>query len=150
MAPDRRGRRRARPVWTMGAIRDETRGAVRIETVGRRIVAVAAGRRIADADDGLLVIEPGGGAALYVSLNDVDPFSLSWGERALICEIKGLALFHDIVVGHRRIPAAAWTYVSPTRACRRLADHVAFDLAKIDRLTVGNRRIPPSAMVKPG
>ena len=42
------------------------------------------------------------------------------------CPWKGIASYHDVVVGGEVIKDAAWYYPDPTTAAERIRDHIAF------------------------
>lgn len=42
------------------------------------------------------------------------------------CAWKGIASYHDIVVGGKRNADAAWFYPEPKDAAREIAGHIAF------------------------
>lgn len=121
-----------------------------IDIVKKPIVVVAASRKIAEGSEGILVADSRHNAAIYLPLASVTALCLTWGRKAVICDAKGLAMFYDLIVGKRVIRDAAWTYPHPKPAFAELRDHVAFDLAKIDRLIVGGREIPATTMTLPG
>lgn len=121
-----------------------------IDIVKKPIVVVAASRKIAEGTEGILVAESRHNASIYLPLACVTALCLTWGRKAMICDAKGLAIFYDLIVGKRVIRDGAWTYPHPKPAFADLRDHVAFDLAKIDRLIVGGREIPATTMTLPG
>lgn len=121
-----------------------------MDMVRKPIVVVAASRKIAEGTEGILVADSRHNASIYLPLACVSALCLTWGRKAVICDAKGLAIFYDLVVGKRVIRDAAWTYPHPKPAFAELRDHVAFDLAKIDRLIVGGREIPATTMTLPG
>jgi len=43
-----------------------------------------------------------------------------------VCGWKGLASYHDLEVGGKRNPDAAWYYPAPKEAASRIAGYVAF------------------------
>lgn len=59
------------------------------------------------------------------------PESIDWSHlepssQTSVCPWKGLASYYDVVVGERRLPAAAWSYRDPSPAASLIKDHVAF------------------------
>ncbi|MFH1330815.1 MAG: DUF427 domain-containing protein [Actinomycetota bacterium] len=59
------------------------------------------------------------------------PGTVEWdrlvpSDQTSVCPWKGVATYFDVVDGDRRLPAAAWSYQSPTRAAAAIAGHVAF------------------------
>lgn len=59
------------------------------------------------------------------------PDSVNWellepSEKTTVCHWKGVANYFDVVVDGDRLPAAAWTYKTPSSAAEHIKDHVAF------------------------
>lgn len=59
------------------------------------------------------------------------PESIDWSllersEKTSVCFWKGVANYYDVVVDGQRLPAAAWTYESPSPAAESIKDHIAF------------------------
>lgn len=59
------------------------------------------------------------------------PESIDWSllersDHTSVCFWKGVASYYDVVVDGHRLPAAAWSYESPSPAARSIKDHVAF------------------------
>jgi uncharacterized protein (DUF427 family) len=59
------------------------------------------------------------------------PQAVEWdllepSEHTSVCPWKGVASYYDVIVDGRRLPAAAWTYKTPSPAARHIAGHVAF------------------------
>ncbi|MCI0424419.1 MAG: DUF427 domain-containing protein [Actinobacteria bacterium] len=46
--------------------------------------------------------------------------------RTSVCHWKGVASYYDVVLDGERLPAAAWTYRSPSPAAEGIRGHVAF------------------------
>lgn len=51
---------------------------------------------------------------------------LSDNSRTTACPWKGVASYHDVNVGGRTLPAAAWHYPSPKEKASAIAGYVAF------------------------
>jgi len=47
-------------------------------------------------------------------------------ERTSVCAWKGVANYYDVIVDGDRLPAAAWTYKTPSAAANHIGGHVAF------------------------
>jgi len=62
----------------------------------------------------------------YFPPDTVDWDRLVPSTHTSVCPWKGTATYFDVVDGDRRLPAAAWTYQSPTPAATAIAGHVAF------------------------
>lgn len=59
------------------------------------------------------------------------PDTVSWdllekSDRTSVCYWKGVAAYYDVVIGDRRLPAAAWTYQTPSPEAEHIREHVAF------------------------
>lgn len=62
----------------------------------------------------------------YFPPNTVNWDLLEKSDRTSVCHWKGVATYYDVVVGDRRLPAAAWTYETPSPAASEIKDHIAF------------------------
>jgi uncharacterized protein (DUF427 family) len=51
---------------------------------------------------------------------------LEASDRTSVCPWKGVASYYDVIVDGRRLPAAAWSYKTPSDAARHIVGHVAF------------------------
>ncbi|MEX0700165.1 MAG: DUF427 domain-containing protein [Acidimicrobiia bacterium] len=59
------------------------------------------------------------------------PESVNWdylepSDHTSVCPWKGFARYYDVVVDGKRLPAAAWTYETPSDAAQHIAGHLAF------------------------
>lgn len=59
------------------------------------------------------------------------PDAVNWdllepSEHTSVCYWKGVASYYDVVLDGERLPAAAWTYKTPSAAAEHIAGHVAF------------------------
>lgn len=59
------------------------------------------------------------------------PESVNWeylapSDQTSVCPWKGVARYYDVVVDGKRLPAAAWTYETPSEAARHIAGYIAF------------------------
>ncbi len=62
----------------------------------------------------------------YFPPDDVRWEHLTPNPRTSTCPWKGQASYFDATAGERVLPAAAWTYESPSSAARQITRHVAF------------------------
>ena len=62
----------------------------------------------------------------YFPPESVDWSRLEKSEETSVCFWKGVATYYDVVTDGRRLPAAAWTYETPSPAAESIKDHVAF------------------------
>jgi uncharacterized protein (DUF427 family) len=59
------------------------------------------------------------------------PDAVNWdlleaSDRTSVCPWKGVASYYDVIVDGHRLPAAAWSYKTPSDAAQHIAGHVAF------------------------
>ena len=59
------------------------------------------------------------------------PETVNWDlleptDRTSVCPWKGVASYYDVVVNGQRMPAAAWSYKTPSDAAGHIKGHVAF------------------------
>lgn len=59
------------------------------------------------------------------------PDTVNWellaaSDRTSVCPWKGVANYYDVIVDGERLPAAAWSYKSPSDAVQHIGGHVAF------------------------
>jgi uncharacterized protein (DUF427 family) len=115
----------------------------RVEPVAARIRVVVAGITVADSTRALRVLETAGAPVYYVPPDDTRTDLLRPTGRASVCEFKGVATYHDIIVGDRVIPSGAWSYRRPSRRYEAIRDHVAFYAWRVDEAWVGDERATP-------
>lgn len=113
----------------------------RLERVEWRVRVVHAGATIVDAPEAIRVLETSQPPAYYVSADFVELALLERSERRTFCEWKGVAEYCDIVVDHRRVTDAGWTYPSPTGAFEVIRDHWAFYAQKADECWIDDERV---------
>ena len=63
---------------------------------------------------------------LYFPPESIDWSRLEKSEQTSMCFWKGVATYYDVVTDGHRLPAAAWTYETPSPAAESIKDHVAF------------------------
>lgn len=59
------------------------------------------------------------------------PDAVNWdmlkaSDGTSVCPWKGVASYYDVIVDGHRLPAAAWSYKTPSDAARQIGGHVAF------------------------
>jgi len=62
----------------------------------------------------------------YFPKNAVNWDLLEASDRTSVCPWKGVANYYDVIVDGQRLPAAAWTYKTPSAAAEHIKGHVAF------------------------
>ena len=114
-----------------------------LEVVQAPLRVVFAGEVIAETTGGHRVCETSHAPAYYFPTADVRFDLLTAAPGASYCEWKGVAAYHDVVVGDRRAERAAWSYPEPTAAFAPLVDHVAFYAGPMDACFVGDDEVSP-------
>jgi uncharacterized protein (DUF427 family) len=59
------------------------------------------------------------------------PETVNWeflepSNQTSVCPWKGVASYYDVIVDGKRLPAAAWTYETPSDAAQHIGGYVAF------------------------
>ncbi|KQT50726.1 hypothetical protein ASG43_05450 [Aureimonas sp. Leaf454] len=117
----------------------------RLEANARHLQVVLAGRIVAETRQGFRAIETSHPPSYYFPPGDVDLTLLVPASRRTLCEWKGGAVYHDLVVGPDIRPDAAWSYPRPTADFLAAADHIAFYPARVDACFVDGERVIPQA-----
>lgn len=117
----------------------------RIETNARHLKVEFAGRIVAETRGGFRAVETSHPPAFYFPPADVDLSLLVAAARRTLCEWKGGAVYHDLVVGGRVAEDAAWSYPRPTPDFAPAADHIAFYASRVDACFVDGERVVPQA-----
>ena len=86
----------------------------RVEDSPRHIQVVFNGVIIADTTRARRVLETGHAPTYYVPPEDVRMEHFRPSPSRTICEWKGQAVYHTVVVGERTAQNAAWSYPNPT------------------------------------
>lgn len=118
----------------------------RLELVSERIRVVVAGVVVADSARAFRVLETSHPPVYYVPPADVRMDLMVAGHGRSVCEWKGVATYHTLVVGDRRIEDVAWSYERPTPAFASMASYLAFYPGRVDEAWVGDEL----AMAQPG
>ena len=115
-----------------------------LEWVPRRIEIWLAGERVAATDGAWRVLETFHPPTYYLPQSAFAPGALLPGSaRGSLCEWKGRARYHTIVVGGRRAEDAGWSYPDPKPAFADMADCVAVYARAMDRCTVDGETVAP-------
>lgn len=115
----------------------------RVEPVAERIRIVVAGITIANTTRGLRVLETSHPPTYYVPPADVRADLFEPGRGRSVCEWKGAATYHSLVIGDRRVEDVAWSYECPSPGFEDLAGYLAFYPSKVDEAWVGGERARP-------
>jgi uncharacterized protein (DUF427 family) len=117
----------------------------RLEPVAERIRVVVDGVAIADSTRAWRVLETSHPPVYYVPPTDVRMDLLQPGRGRSVCEWKGAATYHALVLGKRRIDDVAWSYERPTPAFVPIASYLAFYPGRVDEAWVGDERATAQA-----
>lgn len=112
----------------------------RVEPVVERIRVVVDGITVADSTRAMRVLETSHPPVYYLPPEDVRLDLLTPGRGHSVCEWKGTAAYHDLIVGTRRIEDAAWSYERPRPGFEAIAGHLAFYADRVDEAWVGGER----------
>ena len=115
----------------------------RVEPVPERIRVVVDGITIADTTDALRVLETAGAPVYYLPPADVRTDLLEPSSHASVCEYKGEAVYHSLVLAGRRVANAAWSYPRPNPGYEAIRNHLAFYAWQVDEAWVGDERATP-------
>jgi uncharacterized protein (DUF427 family) len=92
-----------------------------------------AGMSLADSIGALRVLETSHPPTIYVPRADIAIELLADGDgRPTRCEFKGIARYHDAVLGGQRWRSIAWSYADPSPGYEALRDHIAFFPGRVD------------------
>ena len=113
----------------------------RVEPTDRRVRVEAGGEVVADTRRALRVLETSHPPVYYIPPEDVRRDLLRPSSRRTVCEFKGVAAYHDLVIGEHVIRDAAWSYAEPRPGYESLRDHLAFYPGKMDACYVDDERV---------
>ncbi|MFP5342844.1 MAG: DUF427 domain-containing protein [Candidatus Limnocylindria bacterium] len=117
----------------------------RLEPVPERIRVVVDGVTVADSTRAFRVLETSHPPAYYLPPEGVRMDLLRPGRGRSVCEWKGVATYHDLAVGDRRIDDVAWSYPRPTPAFAAMAGYLSFYAGRVDEAWVGDERATAQA-----
>ncbi|MGF1525848.1 MAG: DUF427 domain-containing protein [Candidatus Competibacterales bacterium] len=116
---------------------DEPRHFMVLKPLAHPVTAAVAGQTIASSRAALRLQEAGRDLydpVVYFPLDAIPEGLLQPTAKTTHCPLKGDTVYYDVVVGERRLAAAAWRYVTVCDFDPRLEilkDRVAFDATKI-------------------
>lgn len=113
------------------------------ERTDRHIRIEHRGIVIADTRKGWRTLETSHPPTYYIPPGDVATGYLQPNPQRSMCEWKGQARYWDVVVGDGRLPAAAWSYASPTASFAGIRNHYAFYPEPFDRCLVDGEIVTP-------
>ena len=114
-----------------------------LQRVFDRVTVEFAGQLIADTTGALRVCETASPPTYYIPDVDVRTEFVYAEAGTSICEWKGRAVYHSLVVGGRRTAQCAWSYPNPAPEYRALANTLAFYPSRVDRCAVGGLLVRP-------
>jgi uncharacterized protein (DUF427 family) len=110
---------------------------------GRQVVIRLGSTVIAETRRAWRVLETSHPPTWYVPREDITPGVLRRSSAApTVCEWKGLATYWDVVLADAVMPAALWSYESPTSSFAELAGAVTGYPARLECLVDGERVRP--------
>jgi uncharacterized protein (DUF427 family) len=115
----------------------------RVERCARRVRVEFNGEVVAESQRALRVLETSSPPTIYVPPEDVRAELLRTAEGKTVCEYKGTASYHHVVVGDRVAESAAWTYRRPNENFEELRDHIAFYTGRVDEAYLDEERVRP-------
>jgi uncharacterized protein (DUF427 family) len=118
----------------------------RVEPAADRVRIIVDGLTVVDSLGALRVLETSHPPTDYVPPGDVRMDLLRPGGRGSVCEWKGAATYHRLVLPGRTIEDVAWTYPRPLPGYESLAGYLAFYAGRVDEAWVGDER----AVAQPG
>jgi uncharacterized protein (DUF427 family) len=113
----------------------------RVEPVAERVRVVVDGVVVADSTHALRVLETSHPPTYYLPPDDVRSDLLRPGRGTTVCEWKGVARYHDLVIGGRSVESVAWSYERPRPGFEALAGYLAFYPGRVDEAWVGDERV---------
>ncbi|MBC8131082.1 MAG: DUF427 domain-containing protein [Rhizobiaceae bacterium] len=115
----------------------------RLEPVSFSIRVEFAGRIVAETTRAFRAIETSHPPSYYIPPADVDLGLLVPASRRTLCEWKGGAVYHDLVLGTRVARDAAWSYPRPTPDFADVTDFLAFYAGRVDACFLDGERVTP-------
>jgi uncharacterized protein (DUF427 family) len=113
----------------------------RLEPVPVRVRIVLGGETIADTTEAYRILETSHPPTVYLPPTAFVAGALRDAAGTSFCEWKGRARYHDLRGGDQLAERAGWSYPSPTRAYRALADHVSVYPSRVDACFLGDERV---------
>jgi uncharacterized protein (DUF427 family) len=115
----------------------------RLEEFAGTISVELGGRAIASTSRGWRVLETSHPPTYYLPRESFSDGVLHPAAGSSWCEWKGQASYFDLRTDARVAPAAAWTYLHPTRGFEPIAGAIAVMAAAVDRCTVNGEIVQP-------
>ena len=113
----------------------------RVEPERRPVRLELGGHLIADTRRAMRVLETSHPPTIYIPVGDFRQGVLRDAQGASMCEFKGVARYHDLVVEDEVRRAAGWSYPQPTKPFAALLGHVAIYPGKVDAAWIGDEQV---------
>lgn len=113
----------------------------RLEPERRHVRLVVDGHEIAATSDALRILETSHPPTIYLPAGAFEPGVLEGAPGTSFCEFKGVARYHDLVVGQRRIEQAGWSYPSPAKPYAALRGYIAIYPGRVDEAWLGDEQV---------
>ncbi len=104
-------------------------------------MVIVGGVKVADSIAAFRVLETSHPPAIYIPPDDILLEYFRPAPQRSFCEFKGQAHYWDIVVDDRVIPAAAWSYPSPTPGYEAIRDYLSIYPGRVDACYLDDERV---------
>ena len=98
----------------------------------RSVKVTANGEVVAETDRPMLLFETGLPVRYYIPREDVATQKLGPSETRTVCPYKGIASYHSLHAGGKKIEDAAWYYPAPLPESQKVRDHLCFYDGKVE------------------
>ena len=115
----------------------------RLERTSALLEVELGGTVIASTTDGYRVLETSHPPTYYLPYGSFGPDVLRPCAGFSVCEWKGAASYHDLVVGDVVAPKAAWSYEDPTPDFEPIAGFIAVMAGQVDECRVDGETVTP-------
>lgn len=113
------------------------------ERANRHIQIIHRGVTLADSRNALRTLETSHPPTYYIPPADIAMDHIAANPHRSLCEWKGQARYHDVVIGEERLEGIAWSYADPTPAFAPIRDHLAFYAAPFDQCLIDGEQVTP-------
>ncbi len=117
----------------------------RLEPETRRVRLIVDDQLVAETTRALRILETSHPPTIYLPMRAFQPGVLVNTAGSSLCEFKGVARYHDLVVHDRRIERAGWSYPTPAGRFAALKGHVAIYPGRVDEAWLGDERVRAQA-----
>ena len=122
----------------------------RLESSGRHLKIVHAGRVLAETTESLRILETSHPPVYYIPQSDIAmEYMVPSRREPSFCEFKGFAEYWNIeMLPERgrlavRVRDAAWSYAEPTGIYSGMAGYLAFYASRVDECYIDEERVQP-------